>query len=226
MRFFETQLKAALDSKLVVYNAGVCGSDVVYNGIMLKEKLLEAKPSFVLECVNKSDITDIYYRGGKDRFNENGTHNFPNAKWWEPIYKYSYVFRAGMCTFGPYDHNLINKRTLEADEQNSLETMVSQISETYQLCKSMDITYYLILMPLPSDAHFRTKVAFQELPALVPKDIPVINLFPSFYSTFDTLDIRAYSWEKNGHYNGKGYQFMGEQISRVFLQNEMDNHSL
>lgn len=226
VRFFESNIRNALDTNVLCYNAGVCGSDVFYNGVMLKEKLIQAKPSVVIECVNKSDITDIYYRGGKERFNEDGTLNSPNEKWWEPLYKYSYTFRIVIVSLGPYDKNLINQWTLDRDELQSLNMMSAKISETYQLCKSHNISYCLILMPLPSDANFRTKVAFQTLPELLPKDIPVINLFPSFYSAFDTLDIRAYSWEKNGHYNGRGYQLMGEQISNIFLQKGINNQSL
>lgn len=218
VRFFEQGLAQKLDTNVKAYNAGVCGSDVVFNGIILQEKLISSKAKVVLECLNNSDITDIYYRGGKDRFAADGSMNSPKVKWWEPIYKYSYVVRAFVCTFSPYDNNLTHQKNLEKDEQLSLEIMANQIIESYNLCRSNNIDYYVIINPVPSDVIYRDFQIFEDLPSLIPKEIPLINLYPRLYSTYDSLNITDYSWKANGHYNGKGYEVLGKSILKEYLQ--------
>jgi hypothetical protein len=218
LRIFEYNLEQAMDTPVVCYNAGVCGSDVLYNAKTLEENILHTSTDIVLECVNNSDLTDIYYRGSKARFNPDGSMNSPNYKWWEPIYKYSRFIRAAIILFSDYDRNLINTKTVKEDEQKSMEIMAEQIIESYQKCREKGMDYYLIIHPVPHDAMYDDMHDFQEIIKLLPEEIPVINLFPVLLSFFDKHDVRNYYWEKNGHYNNQGYTIMGEHIFKEFIQ--------
>ena len=217
VRFFEKNLALELDTPVFAYNAGVCGSDVLFNGVMFKEKLLAAQPNIVFECVNNSDITDIYYRGGSERFLADGSLGAPNEKKWEVFYKYSYLFRALLVTFTQYNNNLINHATIDKEENEALHLLIKQLEETAQLCKENNIDYHVIMMPVPNEIMDKSAYIFDSLAFLLPEKVAFINLFPSTYASFDTLDIYQYSWPKNGHYNSMGYEVMSSCIFEEYV---------
>ncbi|MCB9256451.1 MAG: hypothetical protein H6579_04920 [Chitinophagales bacterium] len=216
VRFFENSLSTSLDTNVLAYNAGVCGSDALFDFQMLKENLLSSNPKIVIECLNNSDITDIYYRGGPERFLPDGTTGAPNAKKWEVLYKYSYVFRALLTTFTPYDNNLINNLTIDAEEEQALKVLAKQVNETYAFCKKNKIQYYLVMTPVPSDIENKNFYIFESLPDYLDAQIPLINLYPKLYDKYDSIDIEDYSWERNGHFNGKGYQVLSNALFDEF----------
>jgi len=208
VRYVEAQLNSGGDC-FNVYNAGVCGSDVFYNYIMLKEKLLESKPSYVIECINNSDLTDVYYRGDLARFNEDGTLNSPNFKAWEVFFKYSHAIRFIISVFTPYDHNLVKRK----DELETKVTIAEQIKKTQAFCKNNNIKYTLVIMPTAyeiknADSEFR----FENFHLILNNRVAYINIFDCMENKFPNQEIDAYYWLNDGHYNGKGYYEMGKCI--------------
>ncbi|MES2690363.1 MAG: hypothetical protein V4658_08170, partial [Bacteroidota bacterium] len=88
------ELNEPSKEKTLFYNGGVCGSDVFFNNKMLQDKLVKANPVEVIECLNTSDINDVIWLGGNERFNADGTTSGKHAFWWDAFYHYSHVFRA------------------------------------------------------------------------------------------------------------------------------------
>jgi lysophospholipase L1-like esterase len=216
VRFFEQKFEQELDTTIWAYNAGVCGSDVIFNSIMLKEKLLAANPSVIFECVNNSDILDLYYRGGKERFGDDGRLSAPNEKIWEPLYKYSYLFRTIFLIFSPYDNNLINTLTFNQEERTALHLISAQLEETYKLCAQNQIDYYVILMPTPAEIKFGENKVFSQIQSLVNTEISILNTYPCMFNQLDSSNIDSFSWRENGHFNGLGYKVLGECIYTEF----------
>lgn len=98
------KLDENFDTNFLVYNAGVCGSDVYFDNKILENVLYKTfKPDFVIQAINASDVTDIIYRGGQDRFNTDGTTSCKDCPKWEKLYQYSYLFRGLIRTIGGYD---------------------------------------------------------------------------------------------------------------------------
>lgn len=228
VRFFEKQFTAQIDSNALVYNAGVCGSDALYNHVMLREKLIKTNPDIVIECINSSDILDIYYRGGVERFNDDGTLEAKNKKKWELFYEHSYLFRAFFVVFSEYDNKLVNRSSYQLDKEKALRILANQIVETNELCEKNNSSYYLTIMPIPNEVNsnsfrYTSSSLISEhgnplidlLPKL-PANIKVININPCMDKVFNTLDMKEYSWEKNAHYNSLGYNKMAECIFDEF----------
>ena len=218
VKTFENNILTQLDSNILAYNAGVCGSDIYFNYIMLKENLLEAKPKAVFECINNSDIMDIYYFGGLERFQEDGSMKSRKPIKWEPLYKYSHVFRLFIQVFTSYNKNFTNKITFDNDKRKIIEGMAEQIKLTHQLCAENGIAYYLIYMPMPDCAQENFVDDLDPIPALIENQVPVINIFPCMFSKLDCENVKDYSWERNGHYNGLGYGLMGDCIFEEYLK--------
>lgn len=191
-----------------LYNAGVNGSDILFNYMMLKEKLLSSQPKMVIECINRSDVLDIYNKGGLERFNNDGTLNFPNKKPWEMLYKYSHVFRAALSLFTSYNVNLINLKTMAEEEENALRIIANQAFETHSLCASKNISYLLIIAPNVSTLNKEYLSNFTKIGNLLNPNLSYIDIHSCMENEFKSKDLKAYSWEENNHFNSKGYELM------------------
>lgn len=214
--FFQKKMNEIGSTKIITYNAGVCGSDVFFNYMMLKEKLLVSKPKAVLECVNHSDLMDVYYMGGFERFQADGTTKSSKEKNWEPLFKYSHFFRMLVCTFSDYNVNLVKKDTFEKEEEKSLKLIATQINTTYNLCKKNNIEYYLILIPTPNSLKKLKKDPTLELPNQLDPSIQILNVNNCMQTIVDKNENTVLSWPINGHYNGFGYKVLGECIFTSF----------
>lgn len=86
------RLMEKLISNFRVYNAGLSGSDIFLETKKLNILGPILKPTLVILQLNTSDVADVYYRGGEERFGMT-TWQRANFPWWEVPYSFSYIFR-------------------------------------------------------------------------------------------------------------------------------------
>ena len=84
-------------------NAGVSGSDPVYYIELLRRKLLKYHPDLVLTTINRSDIDDVIWRGGFDRFAPDGQLKERRFPWWTWLFDRSRLVRAFVLEVLHYD---------------------------------------------------------------------------------------------------------------------------
>ena len=207
-------LNATNTTSYSLYNAGVCGSDVIFNQKILFEELISSKPDLVIECINNSDIQDLIHRGGLERFNSNGSTTVKRGPKWETIYKFSHTFRALIRVFGGYDSNLINKKNKKELELESIHTINQTILNTAQFCLDNNIKYKAIIQPVPNEIK-NNNIGFQ-----ITNTEFVIDLRLELRNFYKRNNIKNYSWEKNGHFNAKGYLVLGDIIYEKLLKSD------
>lgn len=211
---FEKQLYAQKKG-FSIYNAGVCGSDVFFDYKMLTLKLHLINPSVVISSVNYSDVYDVIFRGGDERFMANGTTVYENGPFWEVAYEYSHLFRAITIEVLGYNSHLhIKESNIAREEDRAITLIKKKIIETKRFCDSKKIGYYLIVHPHPIETNkqnSKLSLAFKGEPY-------AIDLFHDFYTHFKTHDIKQYSWAQNQHYNSRGYWLMGNIFAKHLLQ--------
>lgn len=200
------------DTSLAVYNAGVCGSDVFFDYMMLKEKLIASSPNLVIHCINNSDIPDVHYFGGMERFNEDGTGGSPNFKKWEVLYANCHIFRVGVRIFTSYDENLIKQNTWKEDEVKAYIKIANQLSSIQAFCEKNDIQYIAVLMPSPYEVESPENAEFERLFDYVSENTVLISIFREMQESKMSENMEYYVWPENGHYNANGYKIMGEII--------------
>lgn len=196
--------------KLRFYNAGVCGSDVFYNNKLLAGKLMKLHPRVVIECVNYTDIYDIIYRGGAERFNPDTTTSGKVGPYWEALYHRNHIARAGAEILFGYNKYLVKQKDLDKQEWDALSLLKKQVQETAMFCKAANMEYYLVIHPYTREIgpNLLQSKLYKAL-----KDEPyVIDLFKPLQGFYSEHDVRNYTWPVNGHFNGKGYQVMGDAI--------------
>jgi hypothetical protein len=211
VRTFEQNINLIDEVKYKIYNAGSCGSDVFYNNKILANKLISLKPQIVIECINSTDVIDVIWRGGLERFNVDGTVSGKVGPSWEFLYHISHVFRAFMHVFYRYNEELISENDLLLKEKEAVSLIENQIEQTAQFCLKNKIEYHLLIHPLPSELIEGAIQPFELIQQLKNKSY-VTLLFESFNEYYRNNDIAKDYWVVNKHYNSKGYFNMGNII--------------
>jgi len=211
VRQFEKRITGNSIKNIKLYNAGTCGSDVFFNNKLLVNELIKMKPKLVIECINSSDILDVIWRGGDERFNEDGTTSGKVGPRWEIIYQYSHVFRGIIHVFFEYNRNLIKKTELTQQEMKAIHLIKLKIEETASFCKKNRIPYVLLIQPIPADlkTNQHQPTFFINQLAELPY---TINLFKPMHKYYLLHHIKNDSWDLNGHYNSNGYLVLGNII--------------
>lgn len=203
-----------------LYNAGVCGSDVFYNGKFIENKLHLLKPDMVIEALNTSDLNDIHIRGGDERFNSDGTTTYKSGPKWEFFFKNLHIFRLLVRLFTPYDSSLVNKKVFDSSIEIYFDKIFERINKNSEFCEENGIKYILIIHPVP--AEILNNSFPDKLNQYSNSGFPIINISDKTLSFFSENNIEDYSWYFNGHYNSKGYKKMGDFIFEEFNKKQLN----
>lgn len=130
-----SRLMERLISNFRIYNAGLSGSDIFLETKKLNHLGPKLKPTLVILQLNTSDVADVYYRGGEERFDQSVVQriNFP---WWEIPYSFSYIFRwiatqgLGINPSIWAENDMAKKHTLA-----SLKKIYTEILHMHSICK-------------------------------------------------------------------------------------------
>lgn len=206
VRRFEQRLNENFDTNILCYNAGVCGSDVIFNHQILKNKLIDLKPDIIIETINTSDIDDLVFLGG---LNRNIEKNMDGPQW-EVFFKYSHTIRAILNVFKGYDEKLMSEEDYLEERKKAKVEIVKQVNKTAAFCNQENIPYFLIVHPLPSEIILIDK--FFEYHNLFDDNSFTLYLNEDFRKYFLHRSLDNYYWKINGHFNSKGYSLMGDVI--------------
>jgi hypothetical protein len=124
---------------------------IFYNHKIFINKLITLKPKIVIECINSTDIIDVIWRGGNEKFNSDGTVNGKVGPNWEFLYCFSHVFRVFMNVFYKYNEILINENNLLLNEKHAVSLIISKVKQTAQFCLNHHNEYHLILHPISTE---------------------------------------------------------------------------
>jgi len=234
-RFLEKKLNAEADSSVryEVYNAGVCGSDMFFMNRILEEKLFAYQPDAVIYLINNSDVNDIIFRGGNERFLADGTTKFKSAPWFHAIFRFSHVARLILQEFFTIDNSsLLPKKKMEFARVKAINLIAQEMATAKKMCASRKVKCAFIIQPVPTDNFALmaqqilsngngmggTKKSLKLLAEKMPNETALINqvqmnntLLP-LTKAYANIKIEEYAWPVNGHFNAKGYAILANQI--------------
>ena len=226
-----------------IYNAGVSGSDLFFMNSLLRDKLASYHPDAVIYLINGSDITDVIFRGGSERFLLDGTSRFRQAPWFHPFYRFSYVVRFITETlFGVSEHTLIPKNNIAPENNKAINMLASEMTESRNLCNSINADCRIIVHPSPTkhthklatqvnellnNGHPRTEVdsiIADELPDLskLMEAGGIENTLTDFILQWGQMEPQEYYWPINGHYNAKGYEILADHVYDQVVASDPD----
>ena len=218
-RFLERSLKERKPNA-AVFNAGINGSDPFYAYITFKEKLAGFKPALVISAVNATDVDDFFFRGGMERFKANGTLVNKNGPWYEPLYKYSYVFRMILVDFMRKQPQLfVSHKEFEKTEDEFIkETTACYVA--FKKAVSDNGKLLVVIHPSPDECSFKNSpenihewaVMQRLLQSLHQQGIDAVNLYPSMATVINEQKVEQYTYKHDRHYNAKGYKLFAAKL--------------
>lgn len=197
--------------KVKVFNVGANGSDPVYQYKFYKNELAQTNPELVLMLTNITDLYDVQYRGGFERFMPDGGVKFRDAPKGFLLYKYSRIARVIFHKIGYSEGMLLKKNEQEyTDEINAL---IESFVKTDSLSRFHNTEFILLTHPVPGEKnpYLYTEGVLKYL-TNAKAGIKRINLTNTLKSKTDRYEYTQYAWPINGHFNGYGYKLMAEAV--------------
>jgi hypothetical protein len=202
-----------------VYNAGVIGSDIIYQQKLLEDFIPVDSVQTILFLINFSDIHDVVVRGGKERFNKDGTVSYNKPPNFMIIYQYSHVFRAIIHFVFRYDYMFNNFFNREKNINKALNTISTAFLEINDFCTKKDLKMKVFIHPLPQEYYKNLdgRLDFKKIDdlelLLIQQNIEVVNLRPHLEKNLKNKhDWQDVSWNIDGHFNAKGYEIVAKCI--------------
>jgi lysophospholipase L1-like esterase len=225
VKVVDKELSAHLpEKKVTAINAGISGSDVYFEYVLLREKLLAFDPDVVIVAINNSDVPDIIIRGGAERFQSNGSlrirRNGPN---WEWVYGISYVFRHIMHDIFEYNWLLMTADDAAAEERKAVEKIRLCIGDFTKLAGERHFRILFVFVPHEYEIKAdRYSGFFQDLVTDLEraKSENVIDLLDYYRvnKIITKVNSGEFFWSTDLHPNTKGYEAMGNAIAKKVVE--------
>lgn len=210
-RALERNINMCTPVRYQIYNAGIAGSDPVYEYHLLRHKLWDTKWDAVIFCVNNTDIPECNIRGGMERFRGDSVQ-FNTPPFWEPLYATSYFVRFLILNVLHYDW------TFRSSEQQMQATR--DLSKVLHLAEQelskKGCTMMVVVHPLSYDILGHGYMQEFDTLRLCIKDLHPLDLYPYLADSIhiDSSNYTKFYWKNDGHFNGTGYQIIGDKIAR------------
>lgn len=203
-------------------NAGVGGSDPVYQYQLLADQLLNYKPDIVILSINSSDLVEIGYRGGFERFNEDGSSGraAPN---WEWVYQQSHLVRMVAHNGFKLNHYLISEEEASLGKNLAVGHITEVMNKLVELGESHHFKTLVVLHPIETDfetQHYQNQQLVQLSNYLSPSNINYLDLLQCFKTLGVTNKEQAkeYYWPLDQHFNQKGYDVYGDCVTSALME--------
>jgi hypothetical protein len=216
-----------IDKKIEVLNAGVSGSDILYQQKLLTAKLYKYNPDILLFGLNSSDLSDIIQRGGNERFQPNGSTKYKKGPWYHTIYKISHFFRFIVHYFFSIDKLFVSKKNEQKVYTETCSIIDQSILEIKDFCKKNNFKVLFFITPdvwmanlskfpqmkINNDnysEYFNLNSDMRYLKSLNDND--VLNLWMPMLDSLQELNFSDFVWPINGHFTEKGYGFLASYL--------------
>lgn len=191
-----------------IINAGLGGSDPFFEFMLLKNRLIDYKPSMVILCLNSSDIYDVIVRGDETRFNPNGTFKYNPAPSWEFFFSNSYIFRFIINDILDYNWIFLKHDDFEIEKNLSINKIFSCLLKFKELSEYNHFNLLVVLQPHRHEIiNGETELAPLKKIIIDRTDIQVLDLL-DYYKRFEGItsnNSSNYYWKIDSHHNAKGY---------------------
>jgi lysophospholipase L1-like esterase len=216
----ERKLAARVPGKTITtINAGISGSDLYFQYVLFRERLLSFSPDLVILVMNSSDIEEPMIRGGMERFRPDGTTVYSRqGPSWEWLYGVSFIVRHIVHDVLNYNRYLMKEDETKSEQIKAAGGIAAVIDDFEELSKIHEFDLLFVAQPdaeeVASNAYlygFGNVVSALE----TRRNTNFIDLL-AYYRTRRIItekNVREFYWRIDGHHNQKGYEVMGTAIA-------------
>jgi lysophospholipase L1-like esterase len=213
--------------RVTTINAGISGSDIGAEYMLLREKLLSYHPDLVIVAINITDVWDITLRGGLERFRPDGSVGVPHAAPpWEWLYGISYLSRPVVHGLLGYDEYLIARSAVSARQQAAVADMRATVTAFTTLAEEHGFRLLFLLHPLAYEVEqghydpvFDGFVAgVKQMPGIEALD--VLGEWQA-RQILTPENVWSFYWPIDWHHNAQGYAALGQAAAEKVLRMNM-----
>lgn len=194
-------------------NAGIGGSDPVYEFALYRDKLTNAPSDIVILTINSTDIMDISSRGGFERFKVDGTAGSEPPRW-EWIYASNHMVRMFMNGVLGYSSDLSRNSHSEGNQKQAVKVLKDVFDQLRKLTNERKAKLLIVFQPSIGSFDGGLYSPFfgqEELKKyLKSKKIEFVDASQAFVDKGS--EVPAYFWPLDTHFNEKGYGLFGQTI--------------
>lgn len=220
----ESKLNNNSDCRFNILNAGIAGSDPIFETKLFIDRLAILRPNFAIMCINESDIRDVAIKGGQERFLQNGQLQYSPISLMEYIYASSYLSRLILNVFNVNQLFVSNQ-----DEIIAVEKILNSIDAFSTKCQKMATVPIIVLLPTEYELDFPNKHLSSIKWRLDSHSIFCIDLNRNIktYLVSSNIKSKEIYWEKDRHFNNKGYDIIAKslqaELRRFWVDNSCNN---
>ncbi len=221
LKFLERKLPDNDSVDYYFFNAGVCGSDPIYEYKLLKDKLLVYKPDLVIVSYG-FELTDVITRGGKERYQTKKPAI--ERYWWQPLYSVSFLTRLIVHNLCGYNDLLLSKADYENAKQKAISDLKISIDDFKKLSESDGFELLIIFFPMQNELDSGKYNSNMELIEYSNKlGIRTLDMMKYYRQELhiDKKTSSNYYWEKDGHHNSSGYEKYADGVLWKFQQSDI-----
>ncbi|HXH18354.1 MAG TPA: SGNH/GDSL hydrolase family protein [Chitinophagales bacterium] len=220
-RFLERYLNSACNDSFIVYNAGISGSDPIYEAHLLRGKLWDIDWHTVIFCINTTDIEDCKIRGGNERFFADSLVTYRQAPAWEPFYAASYLFRFVINNILRYDRVLMSEEKSKKLEADSAKAIWLTLQKAKTELDARGISLMVVVQPLKGEAETNSFHSnYMDSLLLLLSDLKPVNLLSYFADSLPRgQKSKDLYWITDNHFKPEGYKLMAWRIGKEFCVN-------
>lgn len=194
-------------------NAGIGGSDPVFELVLYRDKLVEFQPNLVVVTINASDISDVSSRGGFERFHPDGTAGKEPPEW-EWIYASNHLFRMILHRLFKYDASLVKGSSSQASQRKAVAHIKEAIDQFGELTKANNTSLLVVIHPSIQELRNGKHTPFLGQEELVKhmklKGIEYLDVSKTFEAK--GMSVGKYYYPLDSHFNKKGYALFGNAV--------------
>jgi hypothetical protein len=212
-----------------VIDAGVAGSDILYDYVHYREKLKVLHPDLVIASLNSSDYTDYLVRGGMERFHVDGTTHIKQAPWYMPLYKHSRFVRALFHKFCGFNNTGIFISYKDFDRlADSTNILFADVFNRYKNeANKNNANFVAVIHTIPTEIKFpksdpvkTTTHSLNNLADMLSGEgVRCFNLSKPLFKQFSPITMEQLSYPHDMHYTPVAYAYMGKIIADSLLVN-------
>lgn len=209
VRFLERSIVSKYPGREIkCFNAGVCGSDPIFEYYLLKDKLVQLRPDLIILAINNSDIQDIVLRGGFERILPDGSVHFKKAPFFESLYIHSHLFRLIIHNLFRYNKSLISPGDFKTEIRKAQLNIINAIKLTIDLGKKNNFKVLIVLHPNRQEIYYNQ---WTDLKCIVQylylNHVYFLDMLDYYYKMerINQLNFQRYFWKQDGHHNSLGY---------------------
>jgi len=204
--------------KVEVIDAGIAGNDIMYDYVLYRDKLSKYHPNLVIATMNNSDYVYYTFRGGMDRFHEDGMVHYLAIPWYDFFYHYSHLFRALLAVSQlPIEGAYLSKNGYKTIASQATISFAGVLDKYSKLAAKNDAKFALVIFPKASEIDLNDFLSrnsrnnFEQLSRLLAKDnIPNFNIIGSMKNKLGRKEKVDFTYAHDGHYKPFGYSVMAQ----------------